>query len=271
MIVKTRLIKIFIMLTGFILLIMLAISSGAYFSIAYGEEHGLTANEIIKKVTDVMNPKQSSGQMEMITVTTSGKKRTFVYNYYSKEHGEKNMIKYIKPRRVKDQVILMLNNADDIWVYFPRTRRVRKLATHAKKQKMEGSDFSYEDMGSGNTFIEDFDSRLIGEEKAEGEICYKLELERRPKSSSGYSRIIMWVEKVRFVPLVIDYYHDDNPELWEKRLVCSDIKIIDDIPTPLKYIMYNKLDDTSTSMDILDIKYDVGLEDSLFTERGMKK
>ena len=42
----------------------------------------------------------------------------------------------------------MLNDGDDIWTYFPRTRRVRKLASHAKKQKVPGSDFSFGDFSS---------------------------------------------------------------------------------------------------------------------------
>lgn len=231
----------------------------------------ITADTIIQKVTQVMNPAQSKAKMKMTIMTTSKKTRTFVYLAYSANHGEKTLMKYLEPKRVKGQSILMLNNADDIWIYFPRTRRVRKLATHAKKQKMEGSDFSYEDMGAGNAFIDEFNSHLLAEEKKEGELCFKLELKRKPKSSSGYSKLMMWVDKKNFVPLVMDYYHDDDSTLLEKRLVCGDIKVIDHIPTPMQMVMYNKLDRTQTSMEFLEVTYKVDLEDDLFTERGMKK
>jgi outer membrane lipoprotein-sorting protein len=209
--------------------------------------------------------------MQMTIMTTSKKTRTFVYLAYSKNHGEKTLMKYLEPSRVKGQAILMLNNANDIWVYFPRTRRVRKLATHAKKQKMEGSDFSYEDMGGGDAFIKEFNSRLVEEEKKEGRRCYKLELKRKPKSTSGYSKLLMWVDKDNFVPLVMDYYHDDDSTLLEKELVLSDIKSIDGIPTPMRMVMFNKLDRTQTSMEMVEVSYKVDLEDDLFTERGMKK
>ncbi|MGB2769252.1 MAG: outer membrane lipoprotein-sorting protein [Candidatus Zixiibacteriota bacterium] len=231
----------------------------------------ITADSIIHRVTRTMNPSQSEGKMQMTIMTTSKKTRTFVYLAYSKNHGEKTLMKYLEPSRVKGQAILMLNNADDIWVYFPRTRRVRKLATHAKKQKMEGSDFSYEDMGAGDAFIDEFNSRLLGEEKKEGKLCYELELTRKPKSTSGYSKLLMWVDKENFVPLVMDYYHDDDSTLLEKELVCGDIKIIDDIPTPMQVVMYNKLDRTQTSMEMVEVSYKVDLEEDLFTERGMKK
>jgi outer membrane lipoprotein-sorting protein len=231
----------------------------------------MAADAILKTMTETMNPEQSQATMTMTIVTSTGQKRTFMYETYSKGKGEKSLMKYLEPQRVKGQTILMLNNANDIWTYFPKTRRIRKLATHAKKQKVEGSDFSYEDMGASNTFLEEYDAVRLRDETKEGRQCYKLELTRKPKSNAGYSRVVMWVDKEEFVPLVVDYYHDNDPALWEKELICSDTRLIDKIYTPFKYVMYNKLDNTSTSMEIIDINYDRNLPDDLFTEMGMQR
>ena len=70
---------------------------------------------------------------------------------------------------------------------------------------------------------------------------------------------------------MVDYYHEDDPELWEKQLICSDIKLIDSIYTPMKYTMYNKMDNTHTSMEIIEVNYNVDLSDDIFTEMGMQK
>ncbi len=235
----------------------------------YAQE--MTAEEILNTMQETMNPEQAQGIMEMTTITSSGDERTFKYETYSKDQGEKSLMKYLLPSRVKGQTILMLNDGDDIWTYFPRTKRVRKLATHAKKQKLEGSDFSYEDLGASDEFIEEYESVRLKDEKKEKRDCYKLELTRKPKSSAGYSRIIMWVDKESLIPVVIDYYHDDDSGLWEKQLIIYDIELIEDIHTPMKYVMYNKLDNTHTSMEILEITYQVDLPDDLFTEQGMQK
>ena len=207
----------------------------------------------------------------MTIVTSSGSKRTFVSESWSKDEGEKNLVRYISPKRVKGQAILMLNNADDIWSFFPRTQRVRKLATHAKKQKMQGSDFSYEDMGSGDAFIEDFTAKRLDDEEMEEKLCFKLELTRKKDSDLSYSKMIMWVIKDSFIPIVIDYFDEDDPDLWLKRLVQSDIKMIDGIPTAMKSVMYNKLDNTQTEMELLEVEYNVQLSDDMFTERNLKK
>lgn len=234
-------------------------------------QEDMTANGILETLTETMNPEQSRGLMTMTILTSTGQERTFKYETFSKGKGDKSLMKYLAPQRVKGQTILMLNDANDIWTYFPKTKRIRKLATHAKKQKVEGSDFSYEDMGASNTFTEEYDAVRLNDEKKEGRQCYKLELTRKPKSSAGYSRVVMWVDTEQFVPLVIDYYHDADPQLREKQLICSDIQLVDKIYTPFKCTMYNKLDNTRTSMEIIEVDYDVDLADDLFTEMGMKR
>ncbi|MFC1476876.1 outer membrane lipoprotein-sorting protein [candidate division KSB1 bacterium] len=231
----------------------------------------LTGKDIIQKVNDQFNPETAHAKSSMTIVTTSGDKRTFVYESWSKDRGEKNLIRYLEPRRVKDQATLMLNHADDIWMYFPRTQRVRKLATHAKKQKMEGSDFSYEDMGSGDAFIEDYEPIRLDDEKVEGQDCYKLELSKKSDSDLSYSRLIMWVIKESYIPVAIDYFDEDDPSRQIKRLVQSDFRTIDGIPTAMKAVMYNKNDNTQTEMEMLEIEYNVELSDDMFTERALKK
>ncbi|MCP4584270.1 MAG: outer membrane lipoprotein-sorting protein [candidate division Zixibacteria bacterium] len=231
----------------------------------------LTADEIIDKVIEIMNQQYVKATMTMTIMTSSGKQRTFVYETFSKDKGEKNLIKYISPGRVKDQATLMLNHADDIWAYFPRTNRVRKLATHAKKQKMEGSDFSYEDMGSGDAWSTDFEVRLLADDKIEGVACYVLNLVKKPDTESGYSRQVIWVRQDNFFPIQIDYYDEDDPDYKLKRLSLLDIREIEDVPTAMKLVMHNLQDNSETIMEYQDVTYAEELPDDIFTERGMKK
>ena len=237
--------------------------------IAGGQEK--TGPQIITKVNELMNQESSKATMTMTIFTSSGQQRTFEYLSYSKNFGEKNLLVYLEPSRVKGQKMLMLNNADDIWAYFPRTKRVRKLATHAKRQKFEGSDFSNEDLGSGDSFTKDFAARLIGEENKENFDCYKIELTRKQDADISYSKLVMWVRKSDFIPLVIDYYDEKNPDEPLKTLTQSDIKIIDGIPTGTHLVMHNHGDNTNTSIELKEINYNIPLDDDLFTEQGLKR
>ena len=260
---KNRFIKTIIILTSLFLIIFnTSISS-------FGQE--LTGEEIINKANELMNQDTVQAKVKMTIVTTSGEERVFIYDSYSKNSGEKNLLRYIEPKRAKGQAILMLNHADDIWMYFPRTKRIRKLATNSKSQKIEGSDFSYEDTGASDTFIEDFSSKKLGSEMKEGYDCYKIEMLKKEGIESGYSRLIMWVIKDSFIPIAIDYYDAENPELLLKTLIQYDIKEIDGIPTAIKMVMYNQQENSQTSIEMLEVKYNVVLDDSLFTERNLQR
>ena len=237
--------------------------------LSFGQE--FTGEEIINKVNELMNQNTVQAKVKMTITTTSGQKRIFIYDSYSKNKGEKNLIRYIEPKRVKGQAILMLNYANDIWIYFPRTKRIRKLASQSKSQKMEGSDFSYEDTGASDAFIIDFTSKNLGSEKKEGYDCYKIEMIRKEGSETGYSRLIMWIIKDNFFPVVIDYYNQENPELLIKTLIQYDIKDVDGISTATKMVMYNQQENSQTSIEMLEVKYNVVLDDSLFTTRNLQR
>ncbi len=230
-----------------------------------------TAQEIIQKANDIMNQETVFMKAKMTINTTSGQTRELFYDSYSKDHGKKSLIKYTAPRRVNGQAMLMLNNADDIWSYFPRTNRVRKLATHAKKQKMQGSDFSYEDMGSGNSFVTDFTHVRKKDEKKQGHDCYVIELNKKKEIDSNYSRLVAWIDINNYVIRAIDYYDEKDSALKTKTLLLTDIKVVNDIPTPMKMTMKNLLDNTQTLSESLEVKYNIKLEDAMFTERGLKK
>jgi len=43
----------------------------------------------------------------MTIINTSGEERNFIYDSYSKNKGEKNLIRYIEPKRVKGPVTFL--------------------------------------------------------------------------------------------------------------------------------------------------------------------
>ncbi len=252
---------------SFLIVIIALFVSGS--SSAYAQD--LSGKEIIREVNEILNQESGFTTTRMVIQTSSGQLRSFEFDSWAKDRGEKTLIRYTEPSRTRGQSILMLNNADDIWMYFPRTKRVRKLATHAKRQKMQGSDFSYEDMGSGDTFITDFDASRLEDEVTGEEACYMVRLDRAPSSDSSYLKIVMWIRKSDFFPLVIEYFEDDYPDIPSKILLMEDIRIIQKIPTATKMIMKNELDLTETLMELIQVDYGLELSDEMFTERALRK
>ena len=75
-------------------------------------------------------------------------------------------------------------------------------------------------------------------------------------------------------PMIIQrvaYYDENDPTQHIKRLVQQDIVEIDGVPTAKNVTMYNVIDNTYTRMKLLEVTYNLPLEDKLFTERELKK
>jgi outer membrane lipoprotein-sorting protein len=226
----------------------------------------LTPRDIIIKIDATERYASSETIVKQIITTSGGKKRTLEIKSYTKDMNDKQLMIYISPKRVKGDKILMLNDGDDIWFYTPKTDRVRHLASHARRQKVQGSDFAYEDM-SGGTIEEDHAYKLLGEENVAGSTCYKFEL-IPTENGPHYSKLILWADKEKFLTLKIDYYEDG--ELL-KRLDCHDVQLIDGHWYAMKLVMTNLLEGGQTVMETREVKFDVDLADKIFTTKNLKR
>ncbi|KAA3609286.1 MAG: outer membrane lipoprotein-sorting protein [Calditrichaeota bacterium] len=238
--------------------------SPVIFTVAKGQE--LSSKEIIQKIDANERVHSSKAQMKQIILTSSGKKRTLEMQAWTKDKNDKQLMIYTAPKRVKGDKILMLNDGDDIWFYTPKTDRVRHLASHAKKQKVQGSDFAYEDM-SGGEIEKDYHYKLLGEEKISDTLCYKFEL-IPTESGPSYAKLILWADKEIFVTRRIDYFESDE---ILKRLHLTDIRKIDDHWTAMKMTMKNLQDGGETIMQTLEIEFDLEIEDKMFTTKNLKR
>jgi len=224
-----------------------------------------SADAILDSMTSVMQPSTSQGKMEQEIITSSRVKRVFVFEYFSADRGANVLIRYIEPRKVRHNAFLIKNSGDDIWVYFPRTRRVRKLASHAKKQKAQGSDFSYEDFSGSEEWKTDYKVNRVFSGEREN---YLLVFNPRAGADTGYDSLKIYVNKLNYYPDRILYYQNRD---HLKTLNFKDVKEIQGIPTAMSMRMENHVEDSQTTMRILEMKYDVVFDEGFFSERNLKK
>jgi len=226
---------------------------------------------LIVEVDTLLNREKVYTKNKMIVTASSGSQRAFVYESWGRDYNAKTLLRYSAPARIKGQAVLMLNNADDIWMYFTRTGRIRKLASHSKRRRMEGSDFSYEDIGGGNTFVSDFSASLEGEHLLAGSLCYRLRLERKPDSDSSYEMLMIWIRKADSYPLVIEYYKDKSVGRPDKRLTLSDIIMVQGVPTAQYLRMQNNNEQSTTVIEIQAVDYMADIGKERFTVKALDK
>lgn len=224
-----------------------------------------TALAILDSMNSILSPTNSQGIMQQIMQTSTGKERILEYEYYSGNKGENVLMRYTKPKKIKGNAFLLKNYSDDIWVYFPRTRRVRKLASHAKNQKVQGSDFTYEDFSGSDEWEDDYDVQL----EAENKNNYTLHFKRKPNSNKQYASMRILIRKTNYYPKSIEYFNDDENHI--KTLFFEDIRTIDGYPTAFTMRMQNHVEFSQTIMKVLEISFNISFEKDFFSDKKLKQ
>ncbi|KMQ50458.1 Outer membrane lipoprotein-sorting protein [Chitinispirillum alkaliphilum] len=227
----------------------------------------LTVDEILDKVEANQNPQTSRSEMTQRVIQADGRENVSKLVSYSFNRGEKSLMEYVEPARIRGMKILMLNEGDDIWFYSPRTARVRKIASHQKNQSINNSDFSYEDM-SAKDMREDYTITLDGEEEKNGVDCYRL-VAIPQKEGISYSKVINWIDKERFIPVEVHYFDEDG-ELW-KKLTVDGVKKVGEYWSFEKITMQNVLRGSRTVMEKEKIENDIELDVGMFSERHLSR
>ncbi len=222
--------------------------------------------DIIGRIDKNEKIESSKSISKQTIITSKGKTRTLEMEAYTKDQNEKQLTIYTAPSRVAGDKILMLEDGNEIWFYTPKTDRVRHLASHAKKQKVQGSDFSYEDM-TGWDYDKDFNCKLLEKEKLENINTWKIEL-IPTESGPHYSKMILWADTEKYVILRIDYYEDGD---LLKRLTTFNIVEIDSHWIAKKMVMKNLQDGGKTTIEMVEIKVNTNPDDALFSTNSLSK
>jgi len=225
---------------------------------------GDKAKKILKKADKAGWMKASHSLIEQTITTTSGSKRTFKIESWSKNGDEKQLMKYLAPPQSKGIGVLTLEEGENIWVYFPDSDDLRKIASSARNQSVEGSDFTYEDL-STTTMSKKYDAALLGEEKIGDDDCYKLKL--KPKKKSFYGKLIIWIDKTSYTLPKIEYYNKKGKHT--KTLLMKSYKKIKGVWVAKEIVMKNHKRGSRTKIKIMKIKVNPDIGDDIFTTENL--
>lgn len=229
---------------------------------------GISSVEILKQIDNVESYKSSYSEMEQIITTSSGSKRVLKIRGWAVNNGDKQLSEYLAPADIEGQRILMTDDGNNIWMYNPETRRVRKLGSHMKKRKVMGSDFTYEDQSMFN-MNKKFKSNNVSVVNFQGEECYLLDL-TPTKYGPGYSMIRIWVGKEDFITRRVDFFDNSSANPF-KRLIMENIYEEGGRKIPHKMTMRNLEDGTETVNIITKIRFGVNIPNSIFSPKNLGK
>ena len=152
------------------------------------------------------------------------------------------------------------------WLFLPALNLVRRIAANDKRSSFVGSDFSYEDI-SGREVGEDTHT-LLREETLNSRPVFVIRSAPKDERSVDFSYRLAWIDKENFV-LWHEEYYDKRNELY-KVFTADEVKQVDRQWTTVRRTMKNEQNGHRTEVTFLEVSYNVGLEDSLFSERYLR-
>jgi outer membrane lipoprotein-sorting protein len=225
--------------------------------------YGITGKEVMDKVAETRNaPADTAYEAEMILVEKDGSEKKRQIKYYLKG-DDKSLMRFLSPADVKGVAFLALSD-EQMYLYLPAFKKIRRIASHIKHDNFMGTDFSYEDMGETD-YEDKYSAKILSEEEKE----YILEAIPKEGSDVGYSKLKLWIDKERWLMDKVEFYDKKGKLL--KVLTNTGKEKIQGYWTHTKMEMYNVVDQHKTIFKLIKVEYDTGLKDDFFSQRYLKR
>jgi outer membrane lipoprotein-sorting protein len=185
------------------------------------------------------------------------------------EDGDRLLVVFDTPRDVKGTAFLSYTHVegeDDQWLFLPALKRVKRISTRNKSGPFMGSEFAYEDLLSQE--VEKYTYKYVEDQDLNGVDCFVSE--RYPVDTrSGYSKQIVWTDKMRYIPLKITFYDRKGDHL--KTLLWEDYHRYEGKHWRAhKMHMVNHQSGKETELFWADIKFKNGLTERDFSQATLK-
>jgi len=215
----------------------------------------------------------SQAKMKMVLRNKAGKessREVRLKNLEVLDDGDKSLSIFDKPADVKGTSFLSHTHVvkpDDQWLFLPALKRVKRISSANKSGPFMGSEFSYEDLSSQE--VDKYTHTYIADEEVDGRIAYKLD-QVPTYVKSGYTKRTIWIDQEHLYPVKIEFY--DRKGTLLKTLEFKDYQqYVDKYWRASQMLMINHQNGKSTDLIWEDYEFQVGLEDSDFSQSALKR
>jgi outer membrane lipoprotein-sorting protein len=223
-----------------------------------------SGDEVLAKVERTLTgPRDYEGTSTMILSRTDGTQKEQRSLRMWVAGKEKRVIKFLSPAGIEGIGLLTLSDSE-MYLYLPAQNKIRRIEGGGKNEDFQGTDFSYNEMGSYD-YQKDYSSEI----QSEDETSWTLTLKRKPGADRPYDRLVMVVDKSSSVPKTIELYQGDR---MKKLLTILEVEKTGDYVLPVRLRMENVEKKHVTEMTIGGLRLDQGLEaNDVFSKRFLKK
>ena len=208
-------------------------------------------------------------EVRMIIRDTQGRqqRRQFTVLRRNVEAGgdQQFLVVFSQPSDVRNTTFLVHKHTDrddDRWLYLPGLDLVKRISAGDKRTSFVGAHYFYEDVSGRHPTDDEHELIETGDE------YYVLQHTPRDTGSVEFASYTTWIDRVTLLPMKIEYVNTAGDVY--RRVEVLAVAEIDGHPT----VTLSRVDDLAgggrTDMQFRHIRYDVGIPETVFTERSLR-
>jgi hypothetical protein len=233
-------------------------------------------DEVQKCVEDNL-PDDSSVQTVIMTSTdrVGAETRLEAKIYWQKDKKglSKALLRFSDPPDMRDSALLILEKegANDMFMYLPALKRVRRVTTRMMSGSMFGTDYSYEDFERLQGMAEDLSSERLADAEVAGRKTWVIVSAPKADHGSDYEKILTYIDTEMCVPLQFEFFEKGNK--LRKRAEVDFSKIVNEggswVPTSIT--MVDMREDTKTSLLVEGLELHAKIPRKTFSQSALEK
>lgn len=186
-----------------------------------------------------------------------------------------SLTRFDEPATIRGEGVLIREGKgkNDVQLYLPHFKKIRRVEGQSQSSSFFGSVFSYTDVATPHA--DDYTAKVLRDEPCPGEKtrCWVVEITPATdadRDRTGYSRSVQWVRSDNWITVAGEFY-DRKDRLW-KRLIATEVKEID--PKAHTWLpLHVELEDVqakrTTVLQLADVKTGEAIDDAVFTEQNL--
>ena len=233
------------------------------------------AGQIMNKSRDLSITGSLSANISLTITEKGGSIRSRTISMTTKSYAdglEKRIVRFIEPADVRGTSMLVVDNknsSDEMWIYLPALKKIRRIVTSEKGKSFMSSEFSNADMTSPT--VSDFVHRHLEKSGTNNQwIIESTPVNEDKADEYGYSKKISYISIDKNQVQKMEFYNFDN-ELF-KIIEIKSIFPLDDGKYLVKNMVASNLN-TNRKSEILfsNISEGIKVDDSNFTIQNLER
>jgi len=233
-----------------------------------------TAKQIVDRALEhsYLGPKGARARVEMVlTSARKTQRRRDLIVWSQKRDGRvASLVRIFAPPDVAGTSFLLKERKrgpDDMWLYVPALKRVRRIVGRAREGRFLGSDFTYSDLEARG--LKRATYRRLPDDRIGRFRCFVVEARPRPGSGSPYQRIVAWIRMDNYVAIRLKMY--DRHGRLAKKLFVRRIGHVGGRVVIKESRMVTMSSRTSTVLRLLSTRSLAGRTQGIFTVRNLER